>query len=90
MASKRVDALVRVWALLWAYVVGSIIAGVVFIVGLIWMLVDVVWQLIAGSDGLSATSMPAQWVQATFMWIAGQTNYALTGSGEFMWLPSPE
>jgi len=85
----RVDALLRVVALLWVYTVGALIASVVGFIGLLWMLVDVVWQLITGSDGLSSTSTPANWVKGTFMWIAGQTNYALTGSGDLMLLPSP-
>lgn len=85
----RVDALKRVFSLLWVYTVGGLITTVVFFIGLLWMIVDVVWQLIVGSDGLSATSMPAQWVKGTFMWIAGQTNYALTGSGSLKLLPSP-
>ena len=85
----RVDALLRVVALLWVYTVGALIASVVGFIGLLWMLVDVIWQLITGSDGLSSTSTPANWVKGTFMWIAGQTNYALTGSGDLMLLPSP-
>jgi len=85
----RVDALKRVFSLLWVYTVGGVITTVVFVIGLLWMLVDVVWQLIVGSDGLSATSTPAQWVKGTFMWVAGQTNYALTGSGNLKLLPSP-
>lgn len=85
----RVDALLRVVALLWVYTVGALISTVVFFVGLLWMVVDVIWQLIAGTDGLSSTSTPASWVKGTFMWIAGQTNYALTGSGDLMLLPSP-
>jgi len=85
----RVDALLRVFALLWVYTVGALISTVVFFIGLLWMIADVVWQLIVGSDGLSSTSTPANWVKGTFMWIAGQTNYALTGSGDLMLLPSP-
>ena len=85
----RVDALKRVLALVWVYTIGGLIATVVFFIGLVWMLIDVIWQLIVGSDGLSQTSMPAQWVKGTFMWVAGQTNYALTGSGDLELLPSP-
>ena len=85
----RVDALKRILSLLWVYTIGGLITTVVFAVGLLWMLVDIIWQLIVGSDGLSATSMPSQWVKGTFMWIAGQTNYALTGSGDLELLPSP-
>lgn len=51
------------------------------------MVIDVIWQLIAGSDGLSSSGMLAGNIQSTFDWMAGQTNYALTGAGNFVWFP---
>jgi len=83
----RVDALLRVVALLWVYTVGLLLGTIVLTVGILWMIVDVIWQLIIGTDGLSATSVPARAVNGVFMWFGGQTNYALTGSGDFELIP---
>lgn len=85
----RMDALVRVFALLWAWVVGAILGSIAFFVGLVWMVIDVVWQLITGREGLDAGGMLASWLQGIVQWGAMQTNYALFGDGEFKLLPSP-
>jgi hypothetical protein len=84
----RMDALVRVFALVWAWVVGGILGSIAFLVGLGWMVIDVVWQLITGREGLDAGGMLASWLQGIVQWGAMQTNYALFGDGEFQLLPS--
>jgi predicted exporter len=83
---KRVDALWRVAALFWAMVAGFV-ASIVSFVGLVWMVVDVIWQLVLGSDGLSASSMPAMWVKRSLRWPVDLTVFAFTGDGEFQTLP---
>lgn len=83
---KRVDALWRIVAFVWAWV-ASFIAGFVSIIGLIWGLIDVVWQLIIGTDGLSASSRPAMFVKRVLMWPVNLHIYAFTGSGSFQLLP---
>lgn len=84
---KRRDALLRVWTLLYQATVGYLAALVIGVIALVWMVVDVIWQLIFGSDGLSSSSMLAMQVSDSFEWAAGQTVYAVTGGGdgEFRW-----
>jgi len=84
---KRTDALVRVWTLLYQSFIGYLLLSVVGIVALVWMIVDVIWQLIVGSDGLSAGSGLAMQVEMAFDWSVNQTVYALTGGGDgsFRW-----
>lgn len=84
--SKRMDALWRVAAFIWSVPAG-IVSSFAMIVGLLWGIVDVVWQLILGSDGLSASSMPAKWVKRLIMWPVNLTVYAITGSGDFQLWP---
>ena len=84
---KRGDALWRIAALIDQAVLGYILAFIVGIVGLVWMVVDILWQLIAGSDGLSSSSTPAMWVDRFFSWSYEQTVFAITGKGSFQLLP---
>lgn len=84
--SKRTDALWRVAAFLWAWV-ATIAASIVAVVGIIWGTLDVAWQLVVGSDGLSSSSMPAMWVKRILRWPIDLQIYAFTGDGEFMLLP---
>lgn len=85
----RMDALLRVFALIWAWFFGAILGSIAFTIGLLWMVLDVLWQLITGREGLSASGMLASWLQGIVQWGAMQTNYALFGDGEFKLLPSP-
>jgi len=84
--SKRMDALWRVAAFLWSFV-AALVASVVVIVGMLWGAVDVLWQLVLGSDGLSSSSTPAMLVRGVIMWPARLQVYAFTGAGEMLWLP---
>ncbi|MFW5938321.1 MAG: hypothetical protein ACOCSN_05185 [Halanaeroarchaeum sp.] len=85
---KRVDALWWIWAFIWVNTFGYLLALVVVTVGFVWGLVDVLWQLIVGTDGLSASSTPAGWVQSSLTWLVEQEIYAFTGANDFAWLPS--
>ncbi|RLM32617.1 hypothetical protein [Haloarcula sp. Atlit-120R] len=82
----RADALWRVWAFIWA-IPASFVASIVSIVGLVWGIVDVLWQLIFGTDGLSSSSRPAGIVKGVLLWPVDLTIYAFTGDGGMMWLP---
>lgn len=84
----RMDALWRILAFLWAYTVGGIVATIAVIIGIVWGLVDVTWQLITGRDGLSSSSRPAEIVRESIWWPIRLTVYSLTGKGEMEWLPS--
>lgn len=86
--SKRKDAIVRVWAFIWVNTFGWLLAMVVTTLGFIWGIVDVIWQLILGSDGLSASSTPAGWISDSLEWLVGQEIYAFTGANSFQWIPS--
>lgn len=87
--SQRKQALGRLWALLWQFTVGYVIAIVIGVIGTVWATVDLVWQLLSGRNDLSEGSTPAQWVSRALMWSAGQTIYGLTGGGDGQWVPLP-
>lgn len=86
---NRFDALKRVFAFLWVWIVGSILLLIVGIVGFIWGLIDVIWQGVTGRDGLSEESTPAMWISGIYVWHAEQQSYATTGTGELALVPAP-
>jgi hypothetical protein len=87
---KRMDALWRILAFIWITLVGYVAGTIILLVAIVWGIIDISWQLIVGTDGLDAMSTPAQIVENTLNWVAGQNIYALTGGGdgEFRALPS--
>lgn len=87
--SNRTDAAMRIWALLWQFTIGYVLAIVIGVVGTVWAVVDLLWQLITGGDGLSSSATPAQWVSRTLMWSAGQTIYGITGGSDGQWRALP-
>ncbi len=87
--SMRMQALGRIWALLWQAVIGYVLAIVIGVVATVWMVIDVLWQLILGSDGLSKDATPAKWVKRTLEWSMGQTLYSITGGGDGEWRALP-
>lgn len=84
--AKRMDGLWRIVAFLWSFV-AAFVASIAVVVGIVWGAIDVFWQLITGSDGLSASSWPADLVSRTLRWPVDLQVYAYTGAGEMMWLP---
>jgi hypothetical protein len=86
LGSFRADALYRVWALIWAQVWGIVLA-IVTIVAFVWMVVDVVLQFVLNMDFLTASSRPADIVNATLEYETDLLKFAFTGQGEWMWLP---
>lgn len=89
MASNRMEALLRVWAFIWQGHLGYVLSVVFGIVGIIFMIVDVIWQLVWDSDGLDSQSTLSQAIQDAYQWNIGQTLFAFTsqGDGEFRWHP---
>jgi hypothetical protein len=83
----RKDAIMRVWALIWQATVGYVAVTVMGIVGIVWMILDVAWQLITGRDGLGSSSQVAGHIGDAFQWTASQTVFAVTGGGDgrFRW-----
>lgn len=87
LGSNRSDALWRLVAFVWSLVAG-LAASVVIIIGMVWGIVDVVWQFITNRDGLSSSSRPAKFVKGVITWPIDLQVYAFTGSGRMMWLPN--
>ena len=83
----RKKALWRLAAFIWMMTVGWLVLIVISTVALVWGLIDVVWQLVVGTNGLSASSRPAMIVKDTYQWQADQMSFATTGDGEFAALP---
>jgi len=86
---QRAQAAWRFLAFLYAITIASLVTGVVAFIGFLWMIVDVIWQLISGKNTLSEKSMPARVVQGTLEWNVKMLSFALTG-GEPMrleWTP---
>jgi hypothetical protein len=86
LGKYRADALYRVWGLVWLVVMGVVLQFVVLI-GLVWMVVDVLAQLLLNRDFLSSMSGPASVVSAFIRHEAMLLDYTLTGEGEFLWVP---
>ena len=84
---KRVDALWRIWALVWQATIGYLALIIISTVALIWMVIDLLWQLILGTDALDSNSTMATHVSDAFYWSVGQTIFSITGGGDgsFRW-----
>ena len=87
--SQRTEALWRIWTIIWMAVIGYVLMFVISIVALVWMILDILWQLITGRDDLSTDRAPARAVDATLSWSVGQTIFALTGGGDKGWRALP-
>ncbi len=83
----RAQALWRIIALVWQATVGYIVVVLVSLLAVVWMLLDIVWQLVAGSEGLDENGRAGMLVSSAFKWAYGQTVFALTGGGDgwFRW-----
>ena len=87
--AQRSQALWRVLAFLYAITVAAFVSGVVTTIGIIWGVVDVLWQLITGRDDLKEDSTPARVVSGTLMWNVNMLIFATTGggAGRLEWTP---
>lgn len=87
--SKRTEAGWRIIALLWAWTLGGLLAGVVSFLGLILGVVDIILQLVLGTDAISRTGFTMTAISESLMWWADLNVFAFTGKGGgFEWLPS--
>lgn len=84
--SKRMDALWRVVAFVWS-LVAAFIVQFILLFAMLWGAIDVLWQLIVGSDGLSSTSTLGSFINDSLYWPVDNMVYAFTGSGGLEWLP---
>jgi len=85
--SKRTEALWRIWAFVWQGTIGYLALIVMGTIAFVFGVIDVLWQLLAGSDGLSESGTVGSHIGEAFSWSVGQTVYALTGGGDgsFRW-----
>lgn len=86
---NRMEALVRVWALIWVSIIGYF-GGIVFgAVAMVFMVLDVLWQAITGRDGLDPNGRVGSAIVDFYEWVVGQSLFALVGAGdgEFCWHP---
>lgn len=83
--AHRMEALARILGLV--YLVFVLIALPFLVLGAaLFMVADVSWQLIVGTNG------PNTWSPGSLIWrlwdhVAGNVNWVLFGTGEFQWLP---
>lgn len=77
----------RLWALIWQAILGYLVSIVIGLIALVFMVVDLIIELLANRDGLSRTSKPGEWVERFIMWSVEQTLFSITGKGEFEWWP---
>lgn len=90
--AQRSQAIWRVLAFLYGITVASLVTTVVAIVGILWMIIDIPWQLLSGRNDLSETSRPAMIVEETLLWNIQMLIFALTGGGpkKLEWTPMSE
>lgn len=85
---NRTEAVWRVLGLVYFVVIGWIVLTIAGIAAIIWMVVDVLMQLVTGREGWSgSTSGAGGFLKRIWDWGHGQLNWVLFGSGEFPILP---
>lgn len=84
----RMEAVWRILGLVWLATIGGLVLIIAGLAGLLWMVVDVIWQLITGRDGPPGRSSAAmRFLKRLWGWGNGQLNYVLFGEGTFPLLP---
>lgn len=89
---QRADGLYRLLALLilivTAFIPFAIIAAIGFVAGLIWMIVDVLMQIVTNDAGWgSSTGGLAMWLRRLWEWPRRIIAWIFLGRGSFPWLP---
>lgn len=85
------QAVERVWTVVWQLLVGWLISAAAMTVGFIWAILDVLWQLVAGGDGIGGPgSRVADVVAESIRWHAGQWIFIMTGGGDGRWRAIPD
>ena len=85
---QRGQALWRILAFFYGATITTLLTAVVTVVGLIWGIIDILWQLVTNRNDLGETSTPARVVEGVLMWNVRLLVYSLTGAGRFEWLPT--
>lgn len=76
----RIDALFRVVLLLvWTWTIWPFILAIGLIAGVLWMLTDVILQLVQGNSGISNNrkSRTTDWLERIFFWPFEQLKYII-------------
>ena len=86
---QRYQALWRILAAIYAFTIASIVTAIAFVVGFVYGIVDVLWQLVSDRDDLSEDSKPAMIIGETLRWQIEMLIFAFTGGGpkRLIWLP---
>jgi hypothetical protein len=87
LGKYRAKALMRVFGAVYLFTIGYVISIIVMTFGIIYGAVDLVWQLLANSDGLSESGTGAMWLERGFRYGAHMTMYVALGKDDFQWLP---
>lgn len=89
--SPRGDAIYRLgYLLLVSWWLLPILTAVATITAIIWMVIDVVMQLLFGSEGWTAGGRGGtvqDWLKRLTYWPWHQIEWAVFGKGMFPWLP---
>lgn len=92
VGSNRADAIYRFLFLVVLVLGGAVVLAILWAIGvlagLIWMVVDVLWQAATNSAGWTSRSMgAAEWLQRLFYWPIDMLEWLFFGTGDFPWLP---
>ena len=90
--SNRADAIWRLAFVAILAVGGIVVLGLLWaigiVAGLLWMVVDVLMQLLTNDRGWSTGGMGAnEWLERLFYWPIDMIEWTLFGTGDFPWLP---
>lgn len=83
----RGEVFVRLWAFIWANTFGYALILVAFPVGIVFGIIDLIWQLLLGGEGISDNNFGFNFFNKTLKWIFHQNSYAVTGNHSYMMFP---
>lgn len=87
-AQGRLEVPHRVGVLLYTYFATLLLSLILFPLSIGFFIVDGLWQLVFGGEGLSDGNRLAMWLMAVNEWRLSNQHYALFGKGEFNWTAS--
>jgi hypothetical protein len=84
-AQGRLEALHRVGVLFYTYFAAALLYIVLVPLSAAFFVIDFLWQLILGGEGLSDRNMVAMWLMGVYKWMLSNSEYAFFGKGSFAW-----
>lgn len=88
--SYRVEALMRVIALVWTLAWAAVLIPFIVILGAVWFSVDFILQLIGGFEGLKPPTggvTMGGYILDQWRWVGKNTRASFYGRGIFRWWP---